>query len=151
MTRRGELRAVLTGLLGSFVSRNNDVDGYWGLGLLRSFADRSGMGVLHLDLKTGSAEPRDPTAERIAQAYREKLEHHLSRLRISSDLVMKAELSVEFELQTSPRTPEPTYGQPVRCTMLLVDRRNREHRRSAVTTCAPHDPTRERRSTRAVT
>jgi hypothetical protein len=150
MTRRGELKDFAAGLLGSFVSRNNDAGGYWGLGLLRSLADRRGMNLLLFDLKAGSAEPQDPTALRIAQAYRDKLGHHLARRRIPSGVVVRAEITVEFGLE-APVTPAPTYGQPVRGTALLVDPRNREHRRSALTTCAPHDPARESRSARAGT
>lgn len=151
MTRRGELKDIAAGLLGSFVSRNNDVDGYWGLGLLRSFADRSGMNLLRFDLKAGSADPRDPTALQIAQAYGHRLEHHLARRRIPNGVVIRAEITVEFGLDATPFTPAPTYGQPVRCTALLINRGNREHRCSTLTTCAPHDPARERRSARAGT
>ena len=149
MTRRGELRDIGSGLVGSFVSRNNDVGGYWALGLLRSLADRGRTRVLRFDLKTGSSEPPAPPAERVAQTYRERLEEHLARKGIPNDFIVQAILTVEFGVEATPFTPAPTDGQLVRCTALLLDRRNREHRHVALTACAPHDPTREIRSTRA--
>ena len=148
MKRRGELSDIATGLLGSFVSRNNDVGGYWALGLLRSLADRSKMTVLRFDLKAGSAEPHDPIAWHVAQAYRERLELHLVRQRIPNDFIVKAEITIEFGVEATPITPAPTYAQPVRCPALLLDRRDCENRRSVLTTCAPHDSARETRSTR---
>lgn len=151
MTRRGELKDVSAGLLGSFVSRNNDVDGYWGLGLLRTLADRSGLNLLRFDLKAGSAEPDDPVALRIAQTYGDKFKHHLARRRIPSDVVVKAEITVQFELDTTPIAVARACEKPARCTVFLLDRRNREHRGSTSTTCAPHDPGRETRSARAGT
>lgn len=58
MTRRGELKDVALGVLGSFVSRNNDVDGYWCLGLLRALADAQRV----------STAAVTPTAARIVNA-----------------------------------------------------------------------------------
>ena len=57
MSGRNKLRGVAHAVLGSFISRNNDIDGYWALGLLRSFADTAGVAELRFDLVTGTAEP----------------------------------------------------------------------------------------------
>ena len=145
MTRRGELKDVASALLGSFVSRNNDVGGYWGLGLLRSAADRDRTNMLYFDLKAASAAPGDPTAASISQTYRDLLARQLARRRIPSGFVLKAEITVQFAIEESLFASMPTYGEPVRCAVLLVDGRGREYRQSALTACAPHDPTRESR------
>jgi len=145
MARRGELKDVASGLLGSFVSRNNDVGGYWGLGLLRSLADRDRINVLRFDLKAASAEPPDPIAASIAQNYHDMLARQLARRRIPSGLVLKAEITVQFGIDESLLASAPTYGERVSCAVLLLDGRAREHRQSILTACAPHNPARERR------
>jgi hypothetical protein len=149
MTRRGELTDLAAGLLGSFASRNNDVGGYWTLGLLRSLADRAGARLLRFDLRTGTAEPLAPITATVARVYGYKLEQQLTRRRIPAGVVSSAEITVEFGVQADPFRPAPTYGEPVRCTVVLVDYRNRVYRVSRLTNCGPHDPARERRSTRA--
>jgi hypothetical protein len=149
MTRRGQLTDVAAGLVGSFVSRNNDIGGYWALGLLRSLSDRVGVTLLRLDLRTASAEPADPTALDVARSYSAELQRHLGRRRIPNNVVIKAEINVQFLLSAQSLRSASTYGQPVRCTVLLVDRQKRVHQRSLLTNCAPHNPARERRSNRA--
>jgi hypothetical protein len=148
MTRRRELIDLAAGITGSFVSRNNDVGGYWSLGLLRSLADRIGISALQFDLMAATAYPHDPIAATVAQVYHYKLKDQLTRRRIQ-DFLATAVLTVEFGVQANPSAPAPTYGDPVRCTVLLVDRQDREHRCTRWTTCAPHNPARESRSARA--
>jgi hypothetical protein len=37
MARRKELIGIANGILGSFKSRNNELDGYWSIGVLENF------------------------------------------------------------------------------------------------------------------
>jgi hypothetical protein len=50
MARRKALKNVCSGILGSFVSRNNDCEGYWGMGILYRFAKERGKSDLMIDL-----------------------------------------------------------------------------------------------------
>ena len=145
---RGELTDLAAGLVGSFASRNNDVDGYWGLGLLRLLVHRAGVRVLRFDLKTATAEPLAPITAAVVRVYCDKLEQQLTQRRIPAGEVLKAEINVEFGVEANPLKSASTYGEPVRCTVVLVDHRNRVIRKSLLTNCGPHDPARETRSAR---
>lgn len=151
MTRCGEFRNLATGILGSFVSRNNDVDGYWCFGVLRAFADRKRCKTLRFDLVRQTAEPADSLTRMIAVRYGDVLRRQLVHREIASDAVPNAELQVDFHVQVSALASLPTYGDPARCSFVLLDDRGRECCLSVVTACAPHNPERELRSSRAVT
>jgi hypothetical protein len=148
MTRRGKLEDVAAGILGSFVSRNNDVGGYWGLGLLRSLADRQRTSTLRLDLLGQGVEPSDRLIAAIAAKYREALQRQLARRGIAKDVVTEAEIQIDFNAEASIFSSLPTYGEPTRCSIRLLDDRGREYRRSLRTACSPHDPRRESRRRR---
>jgi hypothetical protein len=57
MPRGARLTNIARGLCGSFVSRNNDLDGYWSIGKLRSLADRYGRAAVLIDVLTSSIHP----------------------------------------------------------------------------------------------
>jgi hypothetical protein len=57
-----KLKSVAAGLLGSFVSRNNDIGGYWGIGVL--CRDTAAMGgKVELNLITRVAAPATASCE----------------------------------------------------------------------------------------
>ncbi len=148
MSRR-ELLDVAGALAGSFVSRNNDVDGYWSLGLLRSYADSSDGGPLRFNIVDASAQPEDDLLVHVAKVYQQMLVQQLNARRIATEVVAKAVVILTFVRNLSNAPPATTYGAPFLCTVRLTDRRDREFERTIVGHCAPHDPQRERRSMRA--
>lgn len=57
MPAKKRLTNIANGLCGSFISRNNDLDGYWAIGKLRSLADQHGQTTVVLDLLSSSVQP----------------------------------------------------------------------------------------------
>jgi hypothetical protein len=148
MARR-ELLDVAAGIAGSFVSRNNDGNGYWGLGLLRSHADRTGTRSLRLDILGHDADPPNSAPALVADAYRQVLERQLAIRKLARGVITKAEILLTFD-PDSPNTPgASTYGAPFSCTVRLTDHRGRVFERIRTGCCAPHNPLTELRSARA--
>ena len=50
MARRKEIKGIIDGLISSFISRNNDLNGYWAMGKLCGFLIQSNSRVLTLEL-----------------------------------------------------------------------------------------------------
>ena len=144
------LRDVAAGMLGAFVSRNNDIDGYWALGML--CADhRDGGGATHLMLHERRALPATPSAglttEKFADRLGVMLAHHGF---VPADLAA-ATITVEFDIAAQiPAGHWPLSGKPFRCTVVLTDRPGRTFIASDIGRCAQHNAAAERRSTRAV-
>ena len=140
MSRRKHLVGVAEGTVTSFVSRNNELDGYWAIGMLcRSV----GVGELELEILPASESSR---LGDIAGRARDRLRRHLVALGLPTSTVSGARIRLSFE-RGLPRPPRISDAADVhyRCCAILVDALGREHRAEAAGWCWPHDPTRERR------
>jgi hypothetical protein len=123
---RNKLRGVAHAVLGSFVSRNNDIDGYWGLGLLRSFADSTGVAELCLDLGTGAVEPSGSLPLSICRTYQQILKDQLLRRRVAAR-VTRAEIRLVFNSPPTGMVRFVSYGDPFTCVVSLVDGNGQAH------------------------
>jgi hypothetical protein len=142
------LKGIAYGLLSTFVSRNNDIDGYWGLGVLRLFAETHGMRMIALDLlgpePTLSVGSPVQIAERI---YHKWLVTTLERSRIDRSIVAHANISIRFTtFEEFPKVVRDTRGEPYECTVTIVRADGRQYSARKVGVCAPHDPRKDHRS-----
>ena len=157
MAGRRILTNVAHGITGSFVSRNNDVDGYWALGQLLSHTLASTSPSLIIDLGVGcstpafSAEPLSPLPARWSEVFWKSVD----REGLARSTVRHAELSLECDLASDrPRDePKPLLRRRrteylVRCRTAITDDRGRVYEATNEVWCAPHDPAFEFRSTR---
>lgn len=142
------LKGVAHGLLGTFVSRNNDIDGYWGLGVLRLFAETNGMTTITLDLLNSEPKQFVDSPIRIAERiYQRWLATALEKSRIDRSIVALANVSIRFtSFDEFPNAVRDTRGQPYECTITIVHVDRREYSASKVGVCAPHDPKKDQRS-----
>jgi hypothetical protein len=137
--------------MGSFVSRNNDVDGYWALGLLRAEADMAASSEMRLHLLRGSVSPESEVGLQVARLYEQFLLRQSEVRRIARARITDATIVLTFGCDESGMTPYTTYGEPFRCVVVVENDRGRKFQRTIVARCSPHDPRREIRSTRALT
>jgi len=143
-----ELKGIASGLLGTFVSRNNDISGYWGIGLLCRDALASN-GAVELRLLEGHATPSTASTASALLLYLPKLKTMIEKRRFSMPHLAEATISVQFGTPGHfPMPPQFTRGDPFLCTVTLTDIRGKRHSVSAVSRCAPHNPRFESRSVR---
>ncbi len=145
MPRRKELRGAAFGLLGSFVSRNNDVGGYWALGRLYKHAVKTDAPNVCVDLLNLTITPPSSDFAAMATHFQRMLGTQLSARLLPVDWVSGATICVEFRRTKSPDTP----GDLFDAVVTITDDKGRAHRASASGACWVHDPARESRSTRA--
>ncbi len=138
MPRRKELRGAAFGLLGSFVSRNNDVSGYWALGKLRKLAVKTNVSTVRVDLLNLMVTPPSEDFAPMAKRFQQMLGAQLKARRMPVEWVSAAAVSVEFALDDA-----------FKCAVVIADDKGREHRATTSGTSWVHDPARELRSTRA--
>ena len=50
MSAYKQLKGIAAGLAGTFISRNNDVDGYWGMGVIYSEVSARGVSAVTFSL-----------------------------------------------------------------------------------------------------
>lgn len=148
MTRRSQLRGIASDLLGSFISRNNDVAGYWGIGRLRELADSCQSVEVCLDLVAKTIIPANAAFDKLLAGYAARLGRHLDSRRISHAWVRRATIHLNFNPQAPhDRTvPISTWGKLYSALVVIEDDIGKCYEAIAYGYCAPHDRTRESRS-----
>jgi hypothetical protein len=144
MTRRRTLKGIANGLVGTFVSRNNDYRGYWALGVLRHCAERAGVHRVRLNLLSGEIEPPDRELTALLDRYRAWLASRLAAVGLQSSQLQGAEITLELGSPTDLLRLDG-YGGPFACRVVLTDDLGTAHQATRVGVVAVHDPARESR------
>lgn len=150
MPRRKELKGIAFGIASSFSSRNNDVDGYWALGVLYKLAAEAGSYCFSLNLKDGESAPAFLFSRRIADPYCAFLGEQLEKKGFAWGHVASAIIAVDFNVSPTKKQImfKSTWGEPFVCRVHLTDDLNRVWSSEFRGWCGIHDPVREHRSTR---
>jgi hypothetical protein len=147
MSRRRALKGVAYGLVETFVSRNNDVSGYWGIGQLYREALERQVRSVTLDLLGPCSPFMGLVAQAVQAHYAERLEHMALNAGAS---LSQARVVVEFgTFGSTPPHHVSSYGDPLLCTVSLAGPNGRTYNAVHTGRCAPHDPAAESRSNRA--
>lgn len=151
MPGKAYLTNIAAGLCGSFASRNNDLDGYWAIGKLRSLAEQLGRTTVTLDVLASSMEPSSSGFAPVLARYH----HLLAKLAGLSRIPLKEITSARINVDFAP-SPWPSflYYQPQWGDQFIVDVTITAHGRTTGMArhagyCRMHDPAYEHRSSRA--
>ena len=150
MPRRRELAGVAKALLGSFTSRNNDVDGYWGMGRLASYAEQRRSTTVQLTLVPTDAGPADSDIRLLLDWCNTFLGRQLAVRALPRDWLRAATVAVTFgiDARRPNAPPQTTRGRLAECIVEFTDDLGNIHRAGALVWCGEHDPARERRCRR---
>ncbi len=142
------LKNIASGLLGTFVSRNNDIDGYWALGILRLIAEKKEL--YQIDLNLIESDSKNRYIKYCEKNYSDWLQKTLERYDLSLPSLLSAKIYLRFEnsFDTYPNLIKDTRGLPYVCTVELGDTTGKLYTVVKVGVCSPHDPRKEYRSTR---
>ncbi|HLA94657.1 MAG TPA: hypothetical protein VK612_02965 [Pyrinomonadaceae bacterium] len=147
MPQRNALRGIAHGLLGTFVSRNNDIGGYWGLGVLRLVAQQNGLDKLIIDLLNEDRHVSPVTS--VEETYRDWLFQRMEKFAIDKASLTNAEIRLRFaSFDEFPNAIRDTRGYPYVCTVRFKTDLGPEYSAESIGVCSAHDPTSESKSTR---
>jgi hypothetical protein len=142
---KSNLKGVAHGLLGTFVSRYNDIDGYWGLGVLRKLASENATRMIEIDLLSEQREHEAiaPCKER----YRLWLESSIGKFGSSMGSLKVARILLRFEdnFDSHPEVVKDTRGFPYECVVEIAAS-SKIYTARKVGVCASHDPKLESKS-----
>ncbi|MEP6849509.1 MAG: hypothetical protein ABI999_11685 [Acidobacteriota bacterium] len=133
------------------MSRYNDIDGYWGLGVLRLFADEYNVKTITLDLlDIPSKLSVDSPLSFVEEKYRQWLLKTLEKLALRMDDLAEARIELRFStFEEFPKTIRDTRGEPYLCIVTLTRTTGKTFSAARIGVCAPHDPRKDRQSNRA--
>ena len=133
MPRRKQSKAICHDILESFLSRNNDLEGYWALGQLANVVSGK-PNELRFHLREGGAVPSGCGLDGITEHYA----HTLRRLMTANGMPQHwlADANIGFTM-TGPTTAA--------CLCEVTTDLGRTYRYSRSVYVRPHDPLLERR------
>lgn len=147
MAIRNRLNHVAAGLLSSFYSRCNEVDGFWALGMLYKEVLEAPHCVT-LDLLSRTAMPARCSALYVTGRYAEFLERALAKKDLRAGDLTKAEVRIRFKADTALPSVRPDWiGDVFTCTVVL-QRADDRALLTAYGKCMPNDPALFRQSAR---
>jgi hypothetical protein len=151
MPTGAHLTNIANGLCGSFASRNNDLDGYWAIGKLRSLAEKYGQTTVLLNLLTSSIHPPASEFASVLARYSHLLKKLADLSRIPLQEITAALITLDFAPPPWPRIRyyKPQWGDQFTLTVTINadDRAAGSVRHAGY--CRTHDPARESRSIRS--
>jgi hypothetical protein len=134
MAKNRDLKGIACGVAETFISRNNDVLGYWGIGMLYKEAIEHSVAVIEIDLLTGQSLPEAPVSQAVVSHYSAYITNRLAGLQI-----LTAKITLEFG--TFGKSIQPwtlSYGDPFACTVQLISAAGRTYVCSRGGRCRPH-------------
>jgi hypothetical protein len=149
MKARSRLKHTAAGLLGSLISRNNDVNGYWAPGMLYRDVCTPPHGI-ELNLLTCSSEPSSEVAKTVMAYYATFLRLAVIKKGFDWDDLERACVKFQFNVEVAkPPAYYPTVGDPFICSVMLHTVQGQMSTVSAIGRCYPYARGRFRQSTRA--
>ncbi|TDK66393.1 hypothetical protein [Sapientia aquatica] len=145
--RRNALNGICHDILMSFISRNNDLSGYWGIGMLCLAASENNTQSVALDLLNNKASLISNEFDAMVNHYREMLFMLLGKRSIPASAISKVTLVTSFNQGNDERYHyfQSALGQPYICTIEMFDTLGRGHSITAGGHCKSHDPSKESR------
>jgi len=142
---------VSGGLVGTFISRNNDYEGYWALGKLKSLVSKSNQKNINVSIKPLEPSSSEPIIHDLSVRYRSVLDRMVERVGRTDTDVSNASIQIRFSLTESEShlVKAPMRGHPFCAEVTIVDRRGKAYSQRRYSICDYHDPLRESRSGRA--
>lgn len=121
MPRGARLTNIASGLCGSFASRNNDLDGYWSIGKLRTLAERYGRTSVLLDVLTSSIHPSSSEFAPVLARYRSLLTKLADLSGIRLEEITAAHITLDFAPPPWPRVSyyKPQWGDQFTLTVTI--------------------------------
>lgn len=147
MPRNARLTNISAGLCGAFVSRNNDVGGYWAIGKLRLLAEQCSQRTASLDVLSRMMQPPSSEFAQLLMDYHCLLQKLAHRSGICLKEITAAHIAVDFLPQPWPRAIyyKPQWGQQFLLTVTVCADGRADGISRHAGYCRPHDPNRERR------
>jgi hypothetical protein len=146
--RGNRLKDLASCVLGSFVSRNNDVGGYWAIGKLYLHATEANVDSVTIDLVDGTLTPASPAFDNMLQQYSAMLIEQAKARKLDHSNLTTALIVLYFGLPAGALSPTQykSSDDAYSCAIRLVGDRDRIHTAQCFGYAAPHDAKRKLKS-----
>lgn len=131
MASRKNIQGIVSSFAHWFVSRNNDIDGYWGVGKIYLYSCEQNAAVADIDILAAKSL--------FSEYYRNKLVELSNKHRVPISWIDSAKISVKFSMTGS------LSGSNFEARLIITSDLGKEYTAFSKGFCRPHNPNRERR------
>lgn len=146
MAKRNHFKAIANGLLSSFISRNNYVYGYWGIGKLYSHMLKTGLSEIKIDLINKQINPHSDEFAILILQYFDRMIKQIINRKLQRNWLKKAIIILTVNSQEIDTLSNKLVE--LHCKMTLTDDLGKNHSASVEVYCRKHNPKSESKSTR---
>ncbi|WP_152971454.1 hypothetical protein [Lacinutrix algicola] len=148
MSKRKLLKNIASGIINSFISRNNDVYGYWGIGKLYSLMVLSKSMEVEINLIDKIIKPKNKELKLLVNIYSKYLFSQIKKQGIKEEYLSKATI----EIKGYPNKPILALGRlaphRIRCKIIIENDLGKKYSLERNVWCREHNPKLESKSTR---
>jgi len=132
MPRRIQIRAITHNFLRHFVSRNNDYEGYWALGIIYALAEKANVMSVEITLVPRHENSHPIIFDKMLTQYRFKLTELFQKQGLPDLWLNQAKIYINFK--------EPENGiSSFECSLKIVNDLGSEYIQSTKGFCRKHD------------
>ncbi len=140
-----KLKNILNGLLNSFISRNNDVNGYWGIGKLYALLIDTNCSEIKIDLLKNTILPENLEFINSIKGYNKKLKNKIEKNSLSISDVSNVNIFIKKKYNIFNENHELI---PLLCSIKATYKENINLEYQLEIMCRKHSPKLESKSCR---
>jgi hypothetical protein len=140
MGKRKLLKNIANGTISSFISRNNDVSGFWGIGKLYSLMIASKIMTVKIDLIKKTIEPRNDEFKLLVNKYSEYLFCQMKKQGLKEEYLFKAIIEVRGITNKSVSTIGRSSLHKMHCKIIIENDLGKTHMIKKSVLCRKHNP-----------
>lgn len=115
--KRNEIKNITNGILNSFISRNNDVSGYWGIGKLYYLMLNNGSNTIEINLIDQIINPEGEEFNFMVSKYSNLFFKKLKEKNIDKKVIKE----LKIILKSSINLNEPYLLNKIDCSIYFID------------------------------
>lgn len=145
IVKRKKLKGIAYGIANTFCSRNNDIGGYWAIGILYKAAIKHNSHSFSIDLVNHRCEYSGDGFNAMVKAYCNYMDYLAVRSGLAVSNIESANIDLVFDPSQSKRivhlgAPEGTALDPYSCEMTIRDDLGVSRSGYCDGLCFPHNP-----------
>lgn len=105
MRKRKVIENFAEGFISSFISRSNDMDGYWAIGKLCTHALQQRTNAISIDLLKKEILPKNAKFDPAMHSWSEAIKHKFGEPRFRKNWLASAIINLEFKNMCLKRQP----------------------------------------------
>ncbi|MDH7447747.1 hypothetical protein [Aquimarina sp. 2201CG14-23] len=140
MAKRKLFKNIANGILGSFVSRNNDVNGYWGIGKLYSLMINKNKYEVEIDLIKQTISPNKNEFNSMIQYFSNKLSSQMLQKNLKKSFLKEAKIILIGYPNNKTLSLGRTVPNKIKCSITIVDDLEKQYNLEKDIRCRKHNP-----------